>query len=309
MKLKTGIISVFLVQLIVNLVATLTFYKFLRHISNETTAFIILLFFIFNFPFQAFNSMLQTESLFHSITILFSCYLLKLKRLTIRNALFIFLFLLLIIFTRPSGLLFIPCTFLYLFFRFFKQLSIPLKATITLAVTIVFLFVLNTALGSGGELDLMLPFRDERIICGVPTLAHFIDIKTSNDPNSIWGLLYYITHNTGQFLRLVLLRSRAFFGLSRTYYSTGHNIYLYLYFFPFYLFVLLSIRKWLLTNKHLLLYCLSFLLFTWCTVILTCDDWHNRFFLTLMPYIYILSAPFIQTVTKNIKRDAGRASV
>jgi hypothetical protein len=289
-KLRTGLLSVAFVQLCFNAWATYSLYKFIDDISNRQTAFIITLLFIVNYPLQTFNTSLQTESLFYSLTILFSCFLLKLKTISAGGLLKVILFLLLISFTRPTGVLFVPCTFLYLFFRFFKPFSALVKTIITIAVSIGFLFFLNAALGSGGGLDFMLPFRDERIICGVPTLPGFIDIKTTDNPNSVFGLLYYLTHNTGQFMRLALLRSKA----------------LCVYFYPFYVLVILSWRSWFRKNKFLLLYCISVIAINWITVILTCDDWHNRFFLSITPYIYILAAPTLQKLTGKLNIDGKK---
>jgi hypothetical protein len=308
-KMNTGYISVAMVQWLFSAVATWYFYKFSVRISNKTTGFIITLLLIFTIPLQTFNCFLQTESLFCSFTILFSCYLLSLEKLTFKNFIVVFLFLILICFTRPTGLLWVPCTFIYLFFRFFRVFSVLLKIIITLVTSIGFLFFLNAALGSGGELDFMLPFRDERIICGVPTLSHFVDIRTSDNPNSIFGLFYYITHNFGQFTRLAWLRTKAFFGLFRAYYSTGHNIYLGLYFYPLYTSCFLSIRQWNRHNKNLLLYCASLIILTWVCVILTCDEWHNRFFLTVVPYIYILAVPFIKRFTEKPGDNASKQPV
>jgi len=308
-KLHTGFISVAIVQWFFSGLATWTLFKFSGRISNTITGLVISLLFICNIPLQTFNFFLQTESLFYSFTILFSCYLLSLQKLTGKNVIAIFLFLLLICFTRPTGLLWAPCAFLYLFFRFFKKFSIPVKLGVTAIVSIGFLFFLNAALGSGGELDFMLPFRDENIICGVPTLPHFTDIKTSDNPNSILGIIYYITHNFDQFLKLAWLRSKAFWGLFRTYYSTGHNVYLCVCFYPVYLLAAAGLLKWISKNKCLVLYCLSLIFITWTSVILTCDDWHNRFFLSVVPYIYILAIPAVTRITGTIKSNPGKRLV
>jgi hypothetical protein len=251
---------------------------------------------IFNLPTQSFNSYLQTESLFYSFTVLFSCYLLKTQRLTARRIVVIVLFVVLICCTRPTGILFVGCAILYLFLKFAGALSIPVRVVAAIAAGVIFFYILNVALGSGGELDFMLPFRDERIICGVPTLASFRDIAVSENPNSVGGLLYYVTHNTEQFLRLAWWRSKAFFGVGRSYYSSFHNIYLYLYFFPFYLLSILGINQWNKRNRSLLFYCSALIAAHWITVIFSCDDWHNRFFLSVVPYIYILSTPLIKTI-------------
>lgn len=308
-KLNTGFFSVYLVQLLFNALATAAFYRLLVRMSNRQTAFILTLLLVTCIPLQTFNSFLQTESLFYSFTILFSCYLLRIEKLTLMTSLFVFLFLVLVCLTRPTGLLFVPGSFLYLFFKFTRGLSTIAKLGITIAGSVLFLFVLNLALGSGGELDFMLPYRDERIICGVPTLSQFREIEVADNPNSVSGLLYYITHNTGQFTRLAWLRTKAFFGLVRPYYSQGHNLYLHLLFLPIYLLVLLSLRKWLKRNKHIPLYCFAVIMITWLTVILTCDDWHNRFFLSVVPYIYILSAPMVQAIMEKLTPNDSKRSI
>ncbi|MCC7400047.1 MAG: glycosyltransferase family 39 protein [Chitinophagaceae bacterium] len=296
-KFNSGFLSVVIIQLILNIIATYVFYKFIQKSANKTAAFILTLLLICNYPFQTFNTALQTESIFFSLSIIFSCYLLQLKKITLKNLSLVFLFIILIIFTRPTGLYFVPATALYLFFHFFRSFPVFLKLGIIVLISATFLYFLNAAIGSGGELDFMLPFRDESIICGVPALSYTHDIKVSENPNSIYGLIYYITHNFTQFIHLAWLRSKAFWGLFRSYFSLGHNLYLGLYFFPVYLLVLLSIREWCHKNRHTFLYCLSLVLITWAGVILTCDDWHNRFLLGMMPFIYILSIPALKRIT------------
>ncbi|HET6994739.1 MAG TPA: hypothetical protein VFI06_07145, partial [Chitinophagaceae bacterium] len=305
-KLHAGFIGVAIVQFFFSGLATWALFRFAASVSNKTTALFTGLLLVFTIPLQTVNCSLQTESLFFSFTILFSCHLLRLQQLTWKRFVMIFLFLVVICFTRPTGLLWVPCTFLYLFFRFFKTLPVLFKICITAVASAGFLFFLNLALGSGGELDFMLPFRDENIICGVPTRSYPAEIKTSSDPNSIFGLIYYVTHNFDQFTRLAWLRSKAFLGLTRSYYSSGHNIYLILYFYPVYFLALFSIRRWFKTNIHLLFYCFSLFFLTCLTVILTCDDWHNRFFLSIVPYIYILAIPSIKNIVNKAGNTAGR---
>jgi len=289
-KLKTGFVSVYIVQLLFNAASTFVFYNYLRRVTSAKTGLIVTLLLIFNFPFQTFNSFLQTESLFFSLSILFSCFLLNIQRLSTQKLLQVLLFLFLLCFTRPTGCLFIPGTFLYIFFHFFKRISTIHKLIITGAGTILFFWIANAAMGSGGELDFMLPFRDERIICGVPTLSQFIEIKTASNPNSLYGLFYYIVNNFEQFIRLTFIRSKAFWGLTRNYFSSGHNTFLMTYFYPLYILSLIAVFRYFKREKTSFLYCISIIGITWLTVILTCDDWHNRFFLSITPYIYILTA-------------------
>jgi hypothetical protein len=152
---------------------------------------------------------------------------------------------------------------------------------------------MNAVIGSKGEWDFMLPYLDERIICGVPTLHHFVDIKTDPNGDSIYGLYYYIVHNSDQFIRMAFLRSKAFFGLLRTYYGRGHNTYLAVFFYPLYAAALLGLGWWWKHQANRLLYLSCAVSMTWVTTLLTCDDWHNRWFLTISPWIIIAGLPAI----------------
>ena len=309
--LKSGIGYWFVaaVQLLFNLIATFAFYKLATHFFSTKVAIACIVLFLINYPLQELNFYLQTESLFFSFSIIYTAYLLQLSRLTLLHFFIILFSLALICVTRPTGLLFIPATFLYLFFGFLKTISTPLKLVAVGAISVVFLFVLNAALGSGGGLDFMLPFLDERIICGVPTLDHNVNIKTASNGNSVYGLLYYITHNFQQFIRLALLRSQAFFGLLRTYFGIGHNIFLASFFYPFYVFTLLSIRWWLKNNLYPFLYLLSLILFTLGTTMLTCDDWHNRWFLSISPWLIFLSLPTINKLFTIFTAYGGKRNI
>jgi hypothetical protein len=292
---KTGLGYAFVisVQLFFSAWALLSFYRLAASLFPKQIAFTGTLIFLLNYPYHEFNTYLQTESLFHSFTIIFTAYLLRLNKLTLPHAVILFLSTVLICITRPTGLLLVPGIALYLFFAFFKAIGTRLKIGIVACCSIGFLVLMNSVIGSKGEWDFMLPYLDERIICGVPTLHHFVDIKTDPNGDSMYGLFYYITHNFDQFIRMAYLRSKAFFGLLRTYYGRGHNTYLAVFFYPLYAAALLSIGWWWKHHANRLLYFCCAVLMTWGTTLLTCDDWHNRWFLTISPWIILAGLPAI----------------
>jgi hypothetical protein len=292
---KTGIgySLVVIVQLIFSAWATMAFYRLAVSLFSKQVAFIGTLLMLVNYPLQEFNTYVQTESLFHSFTIIFSAYLLQLTKFNVKSSIIIILSTVIICITRPTGLLFVPAIALYLFFKFFQFMSIRLKIVIVTFASISFLVLMNAVIGSKGEWDFMLPYLGENIICGVATLNHNADIKTHPNGDSIYGLFYYIVHNFGQFSHMAFLRSKAFFGLLRTYYSTAHNIYLVVLFYPLYVASVWSLKWWLKNNIHHLIYFSFILLMTWGTTLLTCDDWHNRWFLTTSPYLIIAALPAI----------------
>jgi hypothetical protein len=294
-KTGLGYILILIIQLLFSAWATYAFYRLLINIFLPPVAMVGTVLLLLNIPLQEFNTFLQTESLFYSISIIFISYLLSLTKLTVPNFLLILFATLIICITRPTGLLFVPAIGLYVFFRHINGISTRIKIILVIIGTTGFLWMLNVVIGSKGEWDFMLPYLDERIICGVPTLDHNASIKTAPDGNSIYGLFYYIMHNFGQFSRMALLRSKAFFGLQRTYYSTPHNIYLAVFFYTLYIAAILSIKWWIKNHPYKIAFISCCIIMTWITTFLTCDDWHNRWLLSISPWIILMGLP---TITK-----------
>ena len=294
-SLRAGMVFVIIIQLFFSLLATFSLYKLATHLFSEKTGLACVALFLLNYPFHAFNTFAQTESLYYSLSIIVSSYLLRLPSLRIKNILIISIALLIITFTRPTGILFVPPVALYLWLRFGKSIrSAPIIITGTV-LSILFIIVLNTAISSGGQLDFMLPFKTNQIICGV-SLETYNNMKTTERGNSIYGVFYYVTHNFSHFSNLAAQKTIAFFGLTRTYFSTGHNLFLVLFFYPLYLLIILSSKSWIKNNLHTFVYLCTVLLITWATTLLTCDDWHNRFFLAISPYAILLSLPAVNKI-------------
>jgi hypothetical protein len=301
-RFKLSFIFAGIVQLLINLLAAIYFYKTLLYLFRlEKIALIGVMILLLNEPYQQFNVYLQTESIFYSLILILTYNVLTWEKHDRRKLLPILLLLVILCFTRPTGLLFIPPVFLYIFLSFLKGLSPIKKVGLVAAAAFIFFLFLDKAMGSGGELDFMLPFRDESIICGVPRAGGGRPIETAANGNSLYGLLYYITHNFSQFARLAELKTMAFFGLCRDYYSTGHNIYLVIFFYSLHLLALAAIPWWLKYHFNKCCYFLSAILLVWMTVMLSCDDWHNRFYLSISPFVIILS---IRSISRLLNMTA-----
>ncbi len=299
-KLKLSFAFVVIIQLLFNLIATLYFYSTLQFIFESTSIAVAgTIVLLLNQPYQEFNTFLQTESLFYSFTLIFCCYLIRIKKISFKNLTLIFFQLAVISITRPTGFLFLLAVSLYFYIIYYKELSVIRKISFIIAVSFLFLTMINTAMGSGGEFDFMLPFHNEDIICGAPTVPRSTMINTAREGNSLSGLLFYIRHNFHQFTRLAWLKTIAFFGLYRTYFSRWHNAYLVLYFYTIHFFALAGISYWVKNHLSKFLYFVSVIGMTWATVILTCDDWHNRFYLSISPYLIILSLGYLKMVSKK----------
>ena len=301
--IKTGFISIVILQWMLNLLATFMFYKMaLIFLKKEWLVFLATTLFIINIPYQHYNSYLYTESIFYSLTIIFSSYLLRIKKLNPHNILVIILMLLLLSVTRPTGILFFPATAIYLFFRFFYRVKFIYKILISAGTLIVFLVILDQLLQTGGNFNFMLPFEKENIICGVNTTSE-VSIKTIKESNSLKGIVYYVANNGDQFFRLARLKTIAFFGFTRDYYSSSHNWFLILFFYPFYLLSIIGIWKKIKQKDKRLLFMLSVITLYWITTLLTCDDWHNRFILTVFPFFFLTG---LAAFSKNNIEEVGK---
>lgn len=296
-KLNIGYISVVAIQMFFNAFAIYRLFFFLKKHVTPTAALIAILLLIFNIPFNQYNTFLQTESLFHSFTILYIVYLLGIENLTVRHIIFITLFLLLLTFTRPTGILLYPASIIYILMWKLRNHTYFFKYGMTAALIIVFLLVLNLGMQSGGELNFMLPFQKEMIICGVPVRE--ADIKITSNPNNVAGILYYISHNFTQFIILAWEKTISLFGVYRSYYSTINNWYTCGMFFLLYLLSAIGIKKWYRQNKGIALFSLANIFTTWLSVVFSCDDWHNRWLLTLVPAFIILACKGIEIVLKK----------
>ncbi|MEO6187865.1 MAG: hypothetical protein ABIO82_06080 [Ginsengibacter sp.] len=287
-KFHLGYAVIIVIQLLLNLLATAMFFQLAnRFLKKSSIAFLATLFYIINIPYQVYNSFLFTESIFYSLVIIYSSYLLCLDRLTFKSFLIIIFLLILLSITRPTGILFFGATAVYLFARFLNRVHTIYKTLVIVISVIFFLLVVDRMLDAGGSLDFMLPFKKENIICGVNTIEN-AEIKTLEKGNSLEGLIYYISNNRQQFFRLTRLKTFAFFGMLRSYYSFMHNTFLVFFFYPFYLLSLVGLWNKIRERDKRILYMVSIILLYWVTTLLTCDDWHNRFMLTISPFLFLL---------------------
>ena len=140
---KAGLqaIGVYVVQAALNLYAMYCFFKLTNRVTkNNTTAFFATALLIVCIPWQDWTTYLYTESVFCSIVIIFSHSLFYLKQNSKQGFAFVLILLLLLLFSRPTGLLFIPVTALLFVYRWIKKGKIfPASVTVFIAV---FLFII-----------------------------------------------------------------------------------------------------------------------------------------------------------------------
>jgi hypothetical protein len=289
LKLKISFLFLVIVQIIFNGISLACFYKLVKNLSGSIAlSFISTLYFLVFIYYHLYNTFLFTESLFYSFSVIYTYFLFSREKITTKNILLILLFLSILYLTRPTGIFFIPATSLFLIIKFYSNHAFRIIAISTCLALIFFYFLFNLSLGSGGEFDFLLPYLDERIICGVPTINESHNISVPVEKNSIAGLFYIITHHFALFFRLAIQRLIAFFGIYRPYYSTLHNVIASGYFYFIYLIIAVNVRNLFRENKAEVWFLISNIGLMALTVMLSCDEWSNRFILSYLPAFLLL---------------------
>jgi hypothetical protein len=288
--LNTGYSFIVILQLIINLFALVTFYYFINErYQSSKIALAAAVLMILCIPYQLYNVFIYTESIFFSLSIIFTCYLLRIKKFDLTNYAIIILMLVLLCLTRPSGMFFVGATIVYWFLFSTKSINFYLKLSVLMILVIINLFILNGMMGSGAGVDVLLPFKEEHIICDVAT-------KLNNNPqdnisdNSILGLMNFIATHPSTFFKMGIKKTIAFFGLQRSYYSRGHNLFIASYFYCFYCLIIYGLIRFKKNIEAAHIYYLSLIGIFWLAVVFSCDEWHNRFFLTLTPMLILMCA-------------------
>jgi hypothetical protein len=290
--IKTGIgyTGFVVIQLLVNGLATISLYKLGHFLSGNTkTATIATLLFMVFIPLQIWNTYLYTESLFISLGILFSSWLLRCNMRPILLPL-VAAGLMVLTLTRPSGILFVVPAFIYVLQKLIVGRYAMAKrlAILAGAAAITVFFVNHLYRTGGGDLDVMKPYIEEHIICFMPASQPATHLQLAQTGQPVGDLWYYIQHNPAHFLRLFALRLWAFVNLARPYYSGLHNLALYLAILPLYLFAIIGFCKKIRPSGRLYL---GMLMLVYAIAIaLQCDDYHSRFIMVLYPYILFFAA-------------------
>lgn len=290
LKFKISYLFLVIFQIIFNGISIICFYKLVLKLSNSIMlSFMSTGYFLIFIYYQIFNTYLFTESLFFSFSVIYTWFLFTREKINIKNIILILLSLSLLYLTRPTGIFFIPATFLFLIIKFYSKNAFTIMAISLMIAFIAFYFLLNFSLGSGGEFNFLLPYNNEIVICGVPTITQAHNITIPVEQNSVSGLWYVITHNFNLFLGLSIRRLYTFFSIYRPYYSAFHNIFAMAYFFCMYLIVILGLKNLCRRYKAEVWYLISNIMLMAITVMLSCDEWSNRFILAVLPFILLLS--------------------
>jgi hypothetical protein len=276
--------------MVLNGLGYLYFFKALKKLfTDHLSPYLVIAALLSFWPYQSWSLYLYTECLFYTIVLVLFSYLILYRRLSARWCAGLVALLLLLVISRPLGILFILPALGFVFFK----LS-PRQKYFFYAGVVVFLLLLNyvvqVVFTTTWDWNMARAVSENSIICDMPRPQAGTMLDLSTHPNQLYQLWYFVTHNFGHFAGLAGTRLRFFFLLVRDYYSAAHNAYLLGSLAVLYGSVIFGIRQIFraLPSSLLLFIFLSFFFFA-ATIALQCDDFHNRFFLTLTPFLVTMS--------------------
>jgi 4-amino-4-deoxy-L-arabinose transferase-like glycosyltransferase len=281
--------SIVIIQSAISFLSLVCFYRLVTYLSGKTTAFFCSLCLALFIPLQIWNLCLYTDSIFISFTIIYTYTVFRQGEKGIKGLLLILAGLMVLVFSRPHGILFIPPTIIYLVFRKQPRHSKWISVGCSVLLLGAMYIFLKAAFTGGGDMDAMKPFIEEHIICFVPLQpggAHLDIIKTANP---VKDLFYYIVHNPLHFLRLMGLKLLSFFNITRSYYSLPHNILLACVIIPVYFISIIGLFRYPRAFRNFGIFLFSLLILYPLGATFQCDDWHSRFTMVVFPYFILLA--------------------
>ena len=299
--LNIGVYGALLIIALINLCAFLYFFKALKKVFAGTTPALLIIAFLLAFwPYQIWSLFLYTECLFYSLVMILFSRLLMFERLDFKFLAGTFFILLLVILTRPLGVLFVFPVMLFLYFHLNRRQKIFFYVG-TILCLIVLGWVVQVVFTTTHDWNMQRSFLEESIICDMPVNSENKNLDISQHPNQLYRLYYYISHNFSHFAGLALVRLKYFFLMTRNYYSNGHNLFLLLVMLPVYTSIVVGMKNLVRTfHFPVVVFCLSSILFFALAIAFQCDDYHNRFILTLMPLFAALAVAGCRPVLNRI---------
>lgn len=279
----------FLFQSVLSLLSVLCFYKALRSLLISSILPLFLALYLASlFPLQQFNSYLYTESIFISLSTIWTSSLIYSSK---RQSLWFapILIAILMVFTRPTGIYFLLLSICWILILLIQQKKTRTAVLLLIGTVGLGVVMINFMMNTGGELDFWLPFEQKHIICGVPTGS--LAVVTSDD-QSLLIFLKVFQQYPSEMLSLMFQRLISFWKIAKPHYSLSHNLILVAWMYPLFI-IAFSAFRYIRKNILIQIIVLAVVLISF-SVMVTCNDWMNRFILPLIPLLLLAAGISLQ---------------
>ena len=290
LKIKISLIFLSVFQIILSFFAGVCVYHIL--IKRFADRFYSLLFFalyLFCYPIQKWLFFAYSEGVHTSLVVIGTYFFLELlKKFTLKNFL-VFLFICLVILTtRPVGIIFMLTVFCAIVIYFYKRKKWKQLVLCSFAFLCALLFTLNSPFKYFVNPDSL---RRMEVICQVPEEGRTMPYSQFNK-TGLQGAYSVIKNEVGfkNFFVNGLKKLRSFYGLTRPYFSVRNNIFLSLFwlFYPFAIIGAFTKKNSLFQDAKI--FSLIYIVITTAAIFVTCDDWSDRFIAPVFPFVLLLTA-------------------
>ena len=277
---------VVLVQSLVTFLSGVLIFRITKSLYNFNAGILAMILFLFSPDIQMRNFYILTD-IFYINLIIISFYFFFFNK----NIILTCLFIIFIILARPHGIIFIFFLFFVLGSRYLKYLSKLMKYLLLSLLIIICILFLNTSLiyvedklGSLINIYKYIIYEYDYMPFLIPK-----DLPINNNINfSFQEFFILILKYPLFFLKIFITKLLFFLFRLKPYYSDLHNLYLLLS--TGFLYVLSSISLFYLKiNKKFYQFFYFLLIGTSISVIITSLDWSGRFYLPLLPFLYMLT--------------------
>ena len=310
LKFKLGLVGAFILQSLINVCALLFFHSSLKKIfKSRLTVFTIIIYLLLFWPYQSWVVFLFTESAFFSMILILFSTLVFLKPDSLKNIVIISFALLFVIISRPLGILFIPAVYIFFFYNATRKWKFMLSG-ISVILFIAAFYIVNMIFSSISDWHITQAFEQESIICDLPTTTpSHATIYLATNALPVYQLFYYVTHNFAHFLNFAIVKLQYFFLLTRPYFSKAHNYFVLLNVVPLYL---LAFGSFFITQlkfyRGISLFLATIIFAYTITIIFQCDDYQNRFILSIYPFFVVLAAKSVEYLALNLFKNNKQTS-
>ncbi len=293
--------TVILLQVFLSGVAALCLYKISVMVSGRANvAFLTVFFYLSWLKIHEWNTILYTESLFTSCSII--CLALLMRSKHYWQYVFVFVLTLFTFFVRPTGFAFLIGLIFYLVFlvknKMDKRLFVSTMVVVTAAIILLACYMLEGA-------DLIDSYVRGEVI--YPNISAGLEIPAdlvipTKDAPAFARMFMFAFDNPVYFAKLSFYKLILFIGNVKPYFSPIHNAIIVLILHPVYIFSIIGYFRFSKTQfeKYFIAGYVASLAFT---VSLTSENWDGRFLIPVLPFIFLLASHGIITSFERVNKS------
>ena len=302
LKLKINLYFLAVFQFFLSFFAGFCVYNLInKKFPEKNYSILFLSLYLFCYPIQKWLFFAYSEGVHTSLVVIgFYCFIKVLEKFTFKDFAVFSVFSLLIVTTRPVGIIFILSAFCTLAIYSYTTKRKKIFVICAIASVAALFIILNSPFRYFVNPDSL---RRMEIICQLPQDGNKAPYSQFNR-TGLQGAYHVIKNEIGitNFLLNGLKKLKSFYGLTRPYFSDRNNLFLSLYWL-FYPFAIVGVfNKKNLLFQNLKIFPLIYIIITSIAIFVTCDDWSDRFIAPVFPFIVFLAALGLSSIVARLKK-------